>query len=84
MNYVCKEDWHICNNLKGIPVHGVMLNWAGLKSMLDRVMGSSMVAVMCSSMVLIVSSVVPCPVITMVGTVVMTSRTIGKHERGKG
>ena len=63
-----------------------MLNRARLKSMLDRMMGSSMVAMVCSSssmsMVLIVCSMVR-PVITMVGTVMVTARTIGKYERGK-
>ena len=74
------------NHYKEIPVHGMVLNWARLKSMLDRMMGSSMVAMVCSSssmsMVLIVCSMVR-PVITMVGTVMVTARTIGKYERGK-
>ena len=80
MSKFFNKNWHINNYYKGIPVHSMMLNWAGLKGMLNGMMGGSMVAVMYStssvSMVLIVCSVVR-PVITMVGTVVVTARTIG-------
>ena len=62
-----------------------MLNRAGLNSMLDWMMGSSMVTMMCSSssmgMILIVCSMVS-TVIPMVASVVVTARTIGKYERG--
>merc|ERR1712121_288593 len=64
-------------------VHSVMLNRAGLNSMLDWMMGSSMVTMMCSSssmgMILIVCSMVS-TVIPMVASVVVTARTIGKYE----
>ena len=57
-----------------------MLNRTGLNSMLDWMMGSSMVTMMCSSssmgMILIVCSMV-CTVIPMVASVVVTARTIG-------
>jgi hypothetical protein len=61
-------------------VHSMMLNWAGLNNMLDRMMGSSVVAMVCSSssmgMILIVCSMV-CAVSPMVGSMVVTAWTIG-------
>ena len=58
----------------------MMLNGAGLNNMVDRMMGSSVVAMMSSSssmsMILIVCSMV-CTVSTMVGSMVVTAWTIG-------
>ena len=63
----------------------MMLDRAGLDSVLDGMVGSSMVGMMCSSssmgMILIVCSMVS-TVIPMVASVVVTARTIGKYERG--
>lgn len=57
----------------------MMLNGAGLNNMVDRMMGSSVVAMMSSSssmsMILIVCSMV-CTVSTMVGSMVVTAWTI--------
>jgi len=61
-------------------VHSMMLDRAGLDSVLDRMVGSSMVGMMCSSssmgMILIVCSMV-CTVIPMVASMVVTARTVG-------
>ena len=58
----------------------MMLDRAGLDSVLDKMVGSSMVGMMCSSssmgMILIVCSMV-CTVSPMVGSMVVTAWTIG-------
>ena len=60
-------------------MHSMMLNGAGLNNMVDRMMGSSVVAMMSSSssmsMILIVCSMV-CTVSPMVGSMVVTAWTI--------
>ena len=75
-----------------IPVHSVMLNWAGLncvldgmmlnRMVLDRMMGGTMVAMMCSCSAMSMCAMV-CSMIAMVGPVVVTARTIGEYQRWK-